>query len=216
MPHSFSLSNGEEIPLIIESRRGLRNITIRPKATPRREIHVSVPRIAGVPSALKFLESKRKWIEKIYSKAPSKIKLMPGDAVVIFGEEFVLDQKSLGGRPEFFERRARDKIKEIFLAKTKEIIKTAPREFWPKKIMVRDTASRWGSCSSTGTISFSYRLAFAPPEVMRYVIMHELSHKKHMDHSPKFWAQCAELYGPGVGRAKLWLGKHGQELHRYF
>ena len=104
----------------------------------------------------------------------------------------------------------------MFLARAKAIIKEVPKEFRPTKITVRDTSSRWGSCSTSGTISLSWRLAFAPPEIMRYVIIHELAHIKHMDHSPAFWAQVSKLYGEGVGRAKLWLSKNGADLYKYF
>ena len=65
-------------------------------------------------------------------------------------------------------------------------------------------------------MSFSWRLAFAPVDVMRYVVMHELAHTRHMNHSDAFWATVRDLYGPGVGRAKRWLAAHGGELHRYF
>ncbi|MCL2749139.1 MAG: M48 family metallopeptidase [Alphaproteobacteria bacterium] len=214
--HIFTLSDGEEIPLVIESRRGLRNITLRPKTTPKKEIHISLPRWTSVSSAIKFAEQKRAWIEKIFARTPTKIKLHEGDKIMVLGQEFLISNQALGGRPEFLERRARDKIKEMFLANAKEIIKTVPPELRPTRIAVRDTTSRWGSCSSTGTISLSYRLAFAPPEVMRYVIMHELAHRKHMNHSPTFWNAVSELYGPGVKRAELWLKKNGAQLHRYF
>ena len=96
------------------------------------------------------------------------------------------------------------------------MIRSVPCEFYPKRIAIRDTSSRWGSCSSTGTMSFSWRLAFAPVDVMRYVVMHELAHKKHMNHSDEFWMVVRELYGPGVERAKRWLAQHGGELYRYF
>ena len=213
---TFVLSDGEEIPLLFETKRGARNITLRPKITPRREIHISMPRWTPAAQALSFLEQKRKWIEKIFMRAPQKIKLKDGDIIIVFGQEVVVSQARLGGKPEFFERRLRDKIKEMFLVRAKAIIREVPPEFRPTRISVRDTCSRWGSCSSTGTISLSWRLAFAPPEVMRYVIMHEVSHRKHMDHSPAFWAQVSKLHGEGVGRAKLWLTKHGAELHKYF
>jgi predicted metal-dependent hydrolase len=175
-----------------------------------------MPRWTPAAQALSFLEQKRKWIEKIFMRAPQKIKLKDGDIIIVFGQEVVVSQARLGGKPEFFERRLRDKIKEMFLVRAKAIIREVPPEFRPTRISVRDTCSRWGSCSSTGTISLSWRLAFAPPEIMRYVIMHEVSHRKHMDHSPAFWAQVAKLHGEGVGRAKLWLTKHGAELHKYF
>ena len=212
----FILSDGEEIPLILETRRGARNIILRPKTIPRREIHISVPRWTLTSQALKFLEQKRGWIEKVFMRAPQKIKIQDGDIIVIFGQEVVVSRANLGGAPEFLERRLRDKIKEMFLAHAKEIINEVPITLRPAKICIRDTTSRWGSCTSTGTISLSWRLAFAPPEVMRYVIMHEVSHRKYMDHSPAFWAHVSKLHGEGVGRAKLWLTKNGTELYKYF
>ncbi len=230
----FTSSTGEEIPVIIDTRRGIRNITLRPKTRPTREIHISKPWLTPTSSALRFLESKRRWVERIYACTPEKECLRPGDELEFLGyhvrlvhdasrrsNEFILRDFGMttlivGGAPDMFERRVRDFIKAEFLKSVKEIIRTTPREFWPRRIAVRDTTSRWGSCSTTGTMSFSWRLALAPADVMRYVVMHELAHTRHMDHSPAFWATVAELYGFGVERAKRWLAKNGAELHRYF
>lgn len=225
----FTLSSGEEIPVVITTRRGLRNITLRPKVLPRREIHISKPWLVSENAAIKFLVSKQKWIECTFQKCPAKVRLKPGDSIEFLGRvvelvhapnmranKFDGDKLLIGGAPEMFERRVRDFIKAEFLVELKQIIRTAPREFWPRRIALRDTTSRWGSCSSTGTMSFSWRLAFAPVDVMRYVVMHELAHVKHMDHSVEFWATVRELYGFGVERAKRWLAQNGGQLHRYF
>ncbi len=230
----FVLSNGERIPVIIQTRRGARNITLRPKTCPIREIHISRPWLASNTSALRFLESKRKWVENIYAKCPQKCNLLPGDTILVFDLHVILVHDAtrransfvqnnngtytlyVGGGADMFERRVRDFIKSEFLKRVKEIIRTTPREFWPARIAIRDTTTRWGSCSTTGTMSFSWRLAFAPSDVMRYVVMHELAHTRHMDHSAEFWATVRELYGFGVERAKRWLTKNGGELHRWF
>lgn len=227
----FTLSSGDEVPVIITTRRGVRNITLRPRTMPRREIHITKPWLVSESAAIKFLVAKQKWVEGIFQKCPEKITVRPGDEIEFLGRVVQLvhcpEMRSnnfsdggarllIGGAPDMFERRVRDVIKAEFLSQLKEIIHTAPREFWPRRIAVRDTTSRWGSCSSTGTMSFSWRLAFAPVDVMRYVVMHELAHKKHMDHSPEFWATVRELYGFGVERAKRWLALHGGELHKYF
>ncbi|MBQ3039366.1 MAG: DUF45 domain-containing protein [Alphaproteobacteria bacterium] len=230
----FVLSNGEKIPVIIQTRRGARNITLRPKTRPVREIHMSRPWLASNSATLRFLESKRKWVENIYATCPQKCALDPGDEILIFdlrvslvrdasrrSNAFVQNNNGtytliVGGGADMFERRVRDFIKSEFLKRVKEIIRTTPREFWPARIAVRDTTTRWGSCSTTGTMSFSWRLAFAPLAVMRYVVMHELAHTKHMDHSAEFWATVRELYGFGVERAKRWLTQNGGELHKWF
>jgi predicted metal-dependent hydrolase len=237
--YSFTLISGEEIPVIIDSRRGLRNVTLRPKTAPRREIHMSKPLAVPVKSALDFLVSKSDWVNKIFERAPVKVKIKDGDVLYIFGRAVQIKQDSnmksncyhnidncdgtgvqivqlvIGGTPDMLERRIRDFIKKEFLGEVRKIIKTTPVEFWPDKISVRDTISRWGSRSSTGVISFSWRLAFAPHEVLRYVVMHELAHTKHMNHSVDFWATVSRLYGDGAGRAKLWLSRNGARLHKY-
>lgn len=230
----FTLDDGGFVPVIIESRRGSHNITLRPKTAPEFEIHISKPFFVPESQALKFLESKRKWVQNIFNRTPKKCVVCDGDEIEFLDRRVRLvrtpntrsndlvqgaDDKWImyvGGAPEMFERRVRDTIKAELLKSIKEIIKETPREFWPARIALRDTTTRWGSRSSTGTISFSWRLAFAPVSVMRYVVMHELAHTKHMDHSPAFWRQVSELYGFGVERAKRWLTQNGAGLHRYF
>ena len=228
----FVLSNGCSVPVVIENRRGARNVPLRPKTSPKMEIHISKPWTTSTKFVMNFLESKRKWVEHIFNAAPQREKIVPGMILPILGREVRIihdetirsnkytdsDKTTLciGGGADMFERRVRDFIKAELLAEIKQIIKTTPRPYWPTHITLRDTSSRWGSCSSTGALSFSWRLAFAPYEVMRYVVMHELSHRKYMDHSPDFWANVSQLYGFGVERAKRWLTKNGQSLHRYF
>ncbi|MDK3017026.1 M48 family metallopeptidase [Pseudodonghicola flavimaris] len=81
------------------------------------------------------------------------------------------------------------------------------------RITLRDTRSRWGSCSSQGALMFSWRLILAPPEVLRYVAAHEVAHLAEMNHSAAFWAQVARIYGP-YEAPRHWLRQHGADLHR--
>ena len=81
----FTLSSGERIPIIIETRCGARNVTLRPKTTPNREIHMSKPWSTSANFAIKFAESKRKWIEKIFTDAPAKEKISSGDTICFLG-----------------------------------------------------------------------------------------------------------------------------------
>lgn len=84
----------------------------------------------------------------------------------------------------------------------------------PKRIAVRDQTSRWGSCSTTKVLSFSWRLILAPPEVLDYVVAHEVAHLVEMNHGPRFWALVAALM-PGMDGPRNWLAVYGTELHRY-
>ena len=81
-------------------------------------------------------------------------------------------------------------------------------------LTLRDTRSRWGSCTQAGALMFSWRLIMAPPEVLRYVAAHEVAHLRHMDHSRAFWATVTELM-PDYEAPRQWLRRHGAELHQY-
>jgi predicted metal-dependent hydrolase len=82
------------------------------------------------------------------------------------------------------------------------------------RIAVRDQRTRWGSCSTRGTLSFSWRLALAPPEVLDYVVVHELLHLREHNHSPAFWRLLDE-YRPGWRTEAGWLRTHGEELQAF-
>lgn len=84
----------------------------------------------------------------------------------------------------------------------------------PKRLSVRDQSSRWGSCSSSGTLSFSWRLIFAPAFVLDYVAAHEVAHLREMNHSQRFWRLVRETM-PDMQRARNWLKQNGAELHRF-
>jgi predicted metal-dependent hydrolase len=84
----------------------------------------------------------------------------------------------------------------------------------PKRIVVRDQTTRWGSCSSTGALSFSWRLVLAPPFVLDYLAAHEVAHLAHMNHGPRFWAVVACTM-PRHQEARDWLHEHGSTLHSY-
>ena len=80
--------------------------------------------------------------------------------------------------------------------------------------MLRDQSSRWGSCSTTRVLSFSWRLILAPPNVLDYVAAHEVAHLAQMNHGPKFWALVAKTM-PQMEEARAWLRVYGMDLHRY-
>ncbi|WP_245297155.1 MULTISPECIES: SprT family zinc-dependent metalloprotease [Rhodomicrobium] len=84
----------------------------------------------------------------------------------------------------------------------------------PKRISVRDQSTRWGSCSSTGTICYSWRLIFAPEFVLDYVAAHEVAHLREMNHGPRFWRLVRETM-PEMQKARAWLKQNGAELHRF-
>lgn len=81
-------------------------------------------------------------------------------------------------------------------------------------VSIRDTRSRWGSCSSTGALSYSWRLILAPDDVLDYVAAHEVAHLRELNHSSRFWAEVAKAR-PDWRRQRDWLRRNGAELHRY-
>ena len=81
-----------------------------------------------------------------------------------------------------------------------------------KRVVVRDTKSRWGSCAVDGTLSFSWRLVLAPPMVLDYLAAHEVAHLREMNHSPPFWRLVRRIC-PHTDEAEAWLKAHGASLH---
>lgn len=84
----------------------------------------------------------------------------------------------------------------------------------PKRIFIRDQTTRWGSCSTSGALSFSWRLILAPSFVLEYLVVHEVAHLAHMNHGPRFW-KLVEKTMPDYEHAQNWLREHGASLHRY-
>ena len=82
------------------------------------------------------------------------------------------------------------------------------------RLTLRDTRSRWGSCSSQGALMYSWRLIMAPPDVLQYVAAHEVAHLSEMNHAPSFWALLGDLYGD-YGPARRWLKENGAGLHNF-
>ncbi|WP_119167279.1 M48 family metallopeptidase [Algihabitans albus] len=140
----------------------------------------------------------------------------------------------VGGAAEHLARRITDHLKtearrEITSRARAKAAKLVDRDISPDgkaarkiqpqgrrlgRITLRDTRSRWGSCSQRGDLNFSWRLVFAPLPVLDYVVAHEVAHLVHLDHSPAFWRLC-EALSDEPGWTKSWLRRHGAELLRY-
>lgn len=120
------------------------------------------------------------------------------------------------GHGEFVARRVRDwligQAREELTARVFDYADMFALK--PSRITVRDQTTRWGSCSPSRALSFSWRLIMAPSYVLDYVTAHEVVHLRHMNHGPRFWAMLEEAI-PNMTPAKRWLEQHGPGLHRY-
>lgn len=112
-------------------------------------------------------------------------------------------------RLEAMERRYRKDARTKFETRVAHYIQITGGHY--TSITIRDQKSRWGSCSSSGTLSFNYRLIFAPPIILDYVVVHELCHLTHMNHSRDFWNMVAAVM-PDYQIHRQWLRDHGHEL----
>ncbi len=120
----------------------------------------------------------------------------------------------VSGMPEHVGRRIAAFLKKEARADLKRLAATHAATIRApiRSISMKDTRSRWGSCSSEGNLSFSWRIVMAPPSVIDYLAAHEVAHLKEMNHGPRFWALCKKLC-PGMEEAKSWLKRHGSQLH---
>ena len=108
---------------------------------------------------------------------------------------------------DWLKKQAQIRIKTLVYQKAKQIKRV------PSRITIRDTRTRWGSCSSKGRLSFSWRLIFAPPEILDYVVAHEVAHLVHMNHSSKFWNTVDRLT-ENAKSGRAWLNGNGSALQR--
>ena len=119
----------------------------------------------------------------------------------------------VSGEESFLPRRVADFMKKEFLIYLKSKINEKEQMLGVKhsRLTLRDTSSRWGSCSSGGALSFCWRLAMTPEFVIDYLVAHEVAHLKHMDHSTQFWKTVAELT-PYTHQAQTWLKENGKNI----
>lgn len=122
----------------------------------------------------------------------------------------------VSGEPEHAPRRLRDWLMEEARRDLSLQVARHARKLGlsAKRIAIRDQSSRWGSCSTTGVLSFSWRLILAPPAILDYVAAHEVAHLDQMNHGPRFWDLVRTMM-PEMDEAKRWLQIYGMDLHRY-
>lgn len=194
-------------------------------------LEVRAPRFVPEFIIRRFVSSKTDWIIKTRSKLAARSKskrqiYREGETIRIGGVTYLIhitqgDSIVIAGRRLFFPERFLKKASyymELWLKIwAKKFLTTRLNNYAEimgvayKKISIRDTSSRWGSCSSTGTISFSYRLILADISIIDYVVIHELSHITHHHHKPAFWLRVAAFY-PDYKIARAWLRKEGHTL----
>ena len=158
--------------------------------------------LRGVPHRIVHCEGRR---GTVWAEAPSPDLLSPGEcALCVAGDRAHLERRVR----DFLKREARRDLEAAVQHYTREL--NLPN----RSVGLRDTTSRWGSCSSEGALNFSWRLILAPAYVLDYLAAHEVAHLVYMDHSARFWKLTQKLC-PATERAEAWLKAHGKELHRY-
>lgn len=221
---------GRELPLKVVENDRARRLTLRiaPGGT---GLRVTVPPGLAPREIDRFLERHQNWLEERLKTLPEQALVRPGIKIPLRGMPHLIvhepgrrgtvacstfegvpalivngDRRHLPRRiADFLKREARQDIEMLVARHTAAVGRSA------KAIRYRDTRSRWGSCTSDGTLSFSWRIMMAPPAVINYLVAHEVAHLKEMNHGPRFWALCRELC-PDTDRCKAWLKRNGTAL----
>jgi predicted metal-dependent hydrolase len=197
------------------------------------DVIVVAPSRRGLSHALEFARGEQDWIARQRARVPQAVALAPGAKLPFRGTTHEIrhggskgpspawrDEAAhviwVTGRAEHAPRRIADFLKREAraLCEARALEYGARLGVSPSRITMRDTASRWGSCSATRAISFSWRLIFAPDFVRDYVVAHEVAHLKEMNHGPRFWKLVEKLH-PDFKIAQAWLQTHGRHLQRY-
>ena len=220
--------NGHKIPLRLRYNAKAKRIILRVDQETGGAI-ISLPRHASETEAISLVNERIDWIVDKIREFPPKITLTDGQSLTLMGQHITIRHRPdlkigvqligsemiASGMREHLHRRIVDWLKKY----AKGII--TPRannmasqlECKINRISIRDTKSRWGSCSSQGNLSFCWRLIMTPEWVLNYVIAHEVSHLKHMDHGPEFW-QIVGTFGVKPKQARMWLNQHRRVLQR--
>lgn len=177
---------------LIRSNRKSCSISI----TPDGRITVRVPLRISDREIHHLLTDRQNWIITKYLEQQQKQARMPVSDLTDT-QRAALTQRYIAAAREYFPKRAAHF--QQFTGGTYS------------RITIRDQKTRWGSCSARGTLSFNWRLMLAPPAILDYVVVHELCHLTHMNHSPAFW-QAVEAVCPDYRDSRRWLKEHGQEL----
>lgn len=228
-------------PVEVRRHPSARRMTLKVSHT-RRAIILTVPNGVRLEEASNFLARHLEWVREKLGEVPDARPFADGGEVPLRGVrhriQFAGDGAVSGrrgdvvwttpgvpgdlpvlcvsGQPSHAPRRLQDWLTTQARKDLGERVAHHARilALRPRRLSVRDQTSRWGSCSSTGQLCFSWRLVLAPPHVLDYVAAHEVAHLAEMNHGTRFWALVARTR-PDMERSKAWLNVHGRELHCY-
>jgi len=184
-----------DLTLKINPRAKRMALRLDPK---KRIINLVVPKRGSMRQAYLFAFEHKYWIREKLAELPSVIEFTHGTTIPLLGQDRVIN----------ITYDTTLKKTDITLKNNELLVSTN------KENPVKDTASRWGSCSQDGKLSYSWRLIFAPLDALDYVVAHEVAHLCHMDHSPDFWHVCEDL-SANYSKGKSWMKRHSGELIRY-
>ena len=194
-------------------------------------VELVLPRGVRASAGLRFLATKREWITARLRALPQPVPFAEGAVVPVLGvphrirheRDFALPLVSIigseirvGGDPAYLARRVHEHLVVIargeLALRARRLAERIGRKV--TRINVRDTKSRWGSCSGQGNLSFSWRLILAPEPVLDYVVAHEVAHLVEMNHGPRFW-DLVERLSPNSAVPRAWLKRHRNRLLSY-
>lgn len=228
-----SIDLGDRIaPVTARVNRRARRLIVKVDPVAGRVL-VTAPSQRALPEALRFAGTRKAWIRARLDEAASARPFLPGGVCPYAGTDHLIVNHGparapvirltgerpkliVGGDPVHLNRRLVDWLKKQARVALTERADIHAAKLGRKRgaIRIRDTRSRWGSCSSDGTMSFSWRLILAPPEILDYVAAHECAHLVYLDHSPAYWRTLKGL-GVDVDAARDWFAGHGADLHAW-
>ncbi|HUB50093.1 MAG TPA: SprT family zinc-dependent metalloprotease [Acetobacteraceae bacterium] len=214
----------------VEWRRSTRARRVSLRIDPRGgNVVVTLPPRAARSAGMALLTTHADWVASRLAALPDHVPLVDGAMVPINGVPYcirhvpqhrgvawIVEQELfVTGAPEFVRRRVIDFLRTEARRKLSGLAaaKAATIEAKPRRVVVKDTQSRWGSCAPDGSLAFSWRLIMAPEFVQDYVAAHEVAHLQHMNHGKRFWALVDRLT-PHTVAAVPWLRREGSRLLR--
>jgi predicted metal-dependent hydrolase len=189
------------VEVVVTRHRLARRFVVRVR--PDGQVRLTVPRGASIKDGMAFLSRQEPWIAREWTRLQElAASWTPGSTVWFRGERVTTIDPD-------FKARARDLAERELPARCVELAREHGVEI--ARVQVRDQRSRWGACSPKRVITLNWRLIQMPSSVTDYVILHELTHLKHPNHSRRFW-QAVERICPAWRDGERWLRKHGRTI----
>tara|TARA_B100000029_G_scaffold85050_1_gene75633 strand:+ start:2938 stop:3636 length:699 start_codon:yes stop_codon:yes gene_type:complete len=219
---------GKPTPLWVRRKKNARRVILR-VSEKNNGLIVTLPPLGTLDDVLDIVAKQEKWVQSRLAQVSVSIPFEAGAEIPIFGVPHEIchfpndyggvwltsGKLCVTGRTEHVARRIHDWFRREAKVQIRPVAEAKARILRSNigRVTIKDTRTRWGSCSAKGNLNFSWRIVLMPRKVFEYIIIHEVAHLREQNHGKEFW-KLVQLMDPNFDHSRLWLQKYGEKLYR--